>query len=300
MNIELKHLRTILAIHKTGSLQRATEQLNMTQSAISHQLRYIREQIGVELFVPETRPLKLSPEGLELIEAAERILSEVDKLKSRFVDLRSGQTGRMFIAIECHACFEWLFPVLNLFRDHHSNVDVDIKPGLAFKAIEALQNEAVDLVISADPEELAGIEFHELFTYEPIFIASRNHPLSKRPYIDAEDFADQNIITYPVPKERLDLFNLLLLPAGIEPLSIRQIELTSVILLLVSANKGVSVLPDWVLQSSRETDHLIQKRLTKKGTSRKLYAAVRRRDSEKLYIKTFLSLSKNILSRLST
>ena len=228
----------------------------MTQSAISHQLRYIREQIGVELFVPETRPLKLSPEGLELIEAAERILSEVDKLKSRFVDLRSGQTGRMFIAIECHACFEWLFPVLNLFRDHHSNVDVDIKPGLAFKAIEALQNEEVDLVISADPEELAGIEFHELFTYEPIFIASRNHPLSKRPYIDAEDFADQNIITYPVPKERLDLFNLLLLPAGIEPLSIRQIELTSVILLLVSANKGVSVLPDWVLQSSRETDQL--------------------------------------------
>lgn len=300
MNIELKHLRTILAIHKTGSLQRATEQLNMTQSAISHQLRYIRAQIGVELFVPETRPLKLSPEGLELIEAAERILSEVDKLKSRFVDLRSGQTGRMFIAIECHACFEWLFPVLNLFRDHHSNVDVDIKPGLAFKAIEALQNEEVDLVISADPEELAGIEFHELFTYEPIFIASRNHPLSKRPYIDAEDFADQNIITYPVPKERLDLFNLLLLPAGIEPLSIRQIELTSVILLLVSANKGVSVLPDWVLQSSRETDHLTQKRLTKKGTSRKLYAAVRRRDSEKLYIKTFLSLSKNILSRLST
>lgn len=300
MNIELKHLRTILAIHKTGSLQRATEQLNMTQSAISHQLRYIREQIGVELFVPETRPLKLSPEGLELIEAAERILSEVDKLKSRFVDLRSGQTGRMFIAIECHACFEWLFPVLNLFRDHHSNVDVDIKPGLAFKAIEALQNEEVDLVISADLEELAGIEFHELFTYEPIFIASRNHPLSKRPYIDAEDFADQNIITYPVPKERLDLFNLLLLPAGIEPLSIRQIELTSVILLLVSANKGVSVLPDWVLQSSRETDHLTQKRLTKKGTSRKLYAAVRRRDTEKLYIKTFLSLSKNILSRLST
>ena len=87
---------------------------------------------------------------------------------------------------------------------------------------------------------------------------------------------------------------------SIEPLSIRQIELTSVILLLVSANKGVSVLPDWALQSSRETDHLNQKRLTKKGTSRKLYAAVRRHDSEKLYIKTFLSLSKNILSRLST
>ena len=299
MNIELKHLRTILAIHEAGSLQKATEKLNLTQSALSHQLRHIKEQIGVEIFVPETRPLKLSPEGLELVEAARRILPEMEKLKSRFIDLRSGQTGRLFIAIECHACFEWLFPVLNQFRDHHSNVDVDIKPGMAFKAIEALQAEEVDLVISADPENLADVDFHELFTYEPTFVAAKNHPLSAHPYIEAADFADQNVITYPVPKERLDLFSQILLPAGIEPLSVRQVELTSVILLLVGANKGVSVLPDWVLQSSHETENLTQKKLTKDGVKRKLYAAVRRRDSDKLYIETFLSLSKNILSHLT-
>ena len=163
MNIELKHLRTILAIHEAGSLQKATEKLNLTQSALSHQLRHIKkEQIGVEIFVPETRPLKLSPEGLELVEAARRILPEMEKLKSRFIDLRSGQTGRLFIAIECHACFEWLFPVLNQFRDHHSNVDVDIKPGLAFKAIEALQVEEVDLVISADPEKSGRCGFSRI------------------------------------------------------------------------------------------------------------------------------------------
>ncbi|MDP7376034.1 MAG: LysR family transcriptional regulator, partial [Alphaproteobacteria bacterium] len=136
MNIELKHLRIMLAIHEAGSVQKATEQLNMTQSAVSHQLRYIKDQLGVDIFIPETRPLKLSAEGLELIDAARRVLPEVEKLKSRFIDLKSGQTGRLFIAIECHACFEWLFPVLNLLREHHSNVDIDIKPGLAFNAIE--------------------------------------------------------------------------------------------------------------------------------------------------------------------
>ena len=130
----------------------------MTQSAVSHQLRYIKDQLGVDIFIPETRPLKLLLEGLELIDAA--ILPEVEKLKSRFIDLKSGQTGRLFIAIECHACFEWLFPVLNLLREHHSNVDIDIKPGLAFNAIEALQNEEVDLVISADPEKLPDVRFH--------------------------------------------------------------------------------------------------------------------------------------------
>ena len=299
MNIELKHLRTILAIHEAGSLQKATQQLNMTQSALSHQLRYIKQQIGVEIFVPETRPLRLSPEGLELVEAARRILPEMEKLKYRFIDLRSGQTGRLFIAIECHACFEWLFPALNLFRDHHSHVDVDIKPGLAFKAIEALQAEEVDLVISADPENLPDVVFHELFTYEPTFIAAKDHPLSARDHVEAADFADQNVITYPVPLDRLDLCSQLLLPAAIEPKSVRQVELTSVILLLVGANKGVSVLQDWVLQNSRETKHLTKKKLTKKGIKQKLYAAVRHRDSNKPYVETFLSLSKMILSRLT-
>ncbi|MEC7191737.1 MAG: LysR family transcriptional regulator, partial [Pseudomonadota bacterium] len=129
MNIELKHLRIIVAIHESGSVQKATEQLNMTQSAVSHQLRYIKDQLGVDIFIPETRSFMLSAEVLELINAARRVLPEVEKLKSRFIDLKSGQTGRLFIAIECHACFEWLFPVLNLLREHHSNVDIDIKPG---------------------------------------------------------------------------------------------------------------------------------------------------------------------------
>jgi len=297
MNIELKHLRLILSIHQTGSVLKAAEQLNMTQSAASHQLRYIREQTGIEIFIPETRPLKLSSAGLELAEAANRILPDVDKLKSRIIDLQSGQTGRLFLAIECHACFEWLFPVLNLFRDHHSNVDIDIKPGLAFNAINALQNEEVDLVISADPEQLDDVEFYELFTYQPTFIASKHHPLADKPYVDASDFADQHIITYPVPKERIDLFSQLLLPNKIQPKDVRQVELTSIILMLVGANKGVSVLPDWVLKNTAETTQIVQKPLTKKGIHRKLYAAVRTRDSAKLYVETFLTLSKKMFSK---
>ena len=90
---------------------------------------------------------------------------------------------------------EKFLPFKNLFRDHHSHVDVDIKPGLAFKAIEALQAEEVDLVISADPENFPDVVFHELFTYEPTFIAAKDHPLSARDYVEAADFADQNVIT---------------------------------------------------------------------------------------------------------
>ena len=300
MNIELKHLRTILAIHEAGSLQKATEKLNLTQSALSHQLRHIKEQIGVEIFVPETRPLKLSPEGLELVEAARRILPEMEKLKSRFIDLRSGQTGRLFIAIECHACFEWLFPVLESFRKNWGDVDVDIRPGLAFDALPGLQKEDVDLVVSSDPDDLPGIEFVPLFDYAPVFVAAKSHPLAKKPFIEAKDFAEQTLITYPVERSRLDLFSQLLIPAKVEPKAIRQAELTAVILLLVASNRGVAVLPDWVVREVQYNSDYVTRPLTESGLTRRLYAAVRSPDLQKPFFADLIELAGKEARRLQS
>ena len=125
----------------------------------------------------------------------------------------TGLRGRMHIAIECHACFEWLFPVLEQFRKDWPDVDVDIRPGLAFDALPALTKEEVDLVVSSDPEDLPGVEFVELFDYAPVFVASRQHPLAKKEYVTADDFRGQTLITYPVERSRLDVFSQLLIPA---------------------------------------------------------------------------------------
>ena len=115
-------------------------------------------------------------------------MPQVAAAQAEFSSLREGNTGRMHIAIECHACFEWLFPVLEGFRKNWGDVDVDIRPGLAFDALPALQKEEVDLVVSSDPEDIAGVEFIELFDYNAVFVASAQHPLAEKPYIEAEDF----------------------------------------------------------------------------------------------------------------
>ena len=147
MHIEFRHLKTIRAIHRTGGLARAAETMNITQSALSHQVKGLEDQVGVELFVRRSKPLKLSAAGHKLLKLAEKILPEVEAAEEEFRNLRSGKSGRMHIAIECHACFEWLFPVLEEFRKAWPDVDVDIRPGLAFDAIPALQREEVDLVV---------------------------------------------------------------------------------------------------------------------------------------------------------
>ena len=294
MHIEFRHLRTIRAIHQAGGLARAADILNITQSALSHQVKGLEDQAGVELFVRRSKPLKLSAAGHRLLQLAEKVLPEIEALEEDFLNLQSGKSGRLHIAIECHACFEWLFPVLEEFRKAWPDVDVDIRPGLAFGALPALEREEVDLVVSSDPEKLRGIEFQPLFDYEPVFVASSQHPLSHKDFVVAEDFRDVQLITYPVDRTRLDVFTELLIPSKVEPKSVRQVELTAVILLLVASNRGVAVLPDWVVREVRYHSDYVTRPLTEKGVTKRLYAAIRTDDHEKPYMSHLLKIARKI------
>ncbi len=293
MYIEFRHLRTIKAIHDQGGLARAADVLNITQSALSHQVKALEDQVGMELFLRRSKPLKLSKAGHKLLKLAEEILPRVEAVEMDFSETIDGKAGRLHIAIECHACFDWLFPVLEQFRKSWGQVDVDIRPSLAFDALPALQREEVDVAISDDPEAIAGISFIPLFDYEPTFICATDHPLAQKDYIVAEDLRDQILITYPEDKTRLDVYTELLTPAKIEPKALRQIELTAVIMLLVASNRGVSVLPDWVVANEQYGHDFVTKRITKNGVSRRLFAAVRDADIELGYIQDFVKYTKD-------
>lgn len=298
MHLEFRHLRTIKAIHDYGGVARAADVLNITQSALSHQIKGLEDQAGVELFVRRSKPMRLSAAGTRLLRLAEQILPQIEAAQAEFSALREGRSGRLHIAIECHACFEWLFPVLETFRKSWGDVDVDIRPGLAFDALPALEKEDVDLVVSSDPEDLPGVDFIELFDYAPVFVAAAAHPLAAKPFVEAGDFRGQTLITYPVERTRLDVFSQLLIPARVEPAQIRQVELTAVILLLVASNRGVAVLPDWVVREVRYNSDYVTRPLTERGLTRRLYAAIRSADKDKPFMTDLITLAGKEARRL--
>jgi LysR family transcriptional regulator for metE and metH len=298
LHLEFRHLRTIRAVHEAGGLARAADRLHVTQSALSHQIKNLEAQIGMELFVRRSKPMRLSAAGARLLELAQAVLPQVEAVERDFAGLHAGRAGRLHIAIECHACFEWLLPVLERFRRAWPEVDVDIRPGLQFQALPALGREEVDLVISSDPEDLPGVEFAPLFDYEPTFVAHAGHPLAARDWIEATDLAGETLITYPVERSRLDVFSQLLTPAGVEPAAIRQVELTAVILMLVGSGRGVSVLPDWVLRQTRLAPEHVTRPLTEHGITRRLFAAVRAQDAALPYMAHALRLMRTEPVRL--
>ncbi len=119
-----------------------------------------------------------------------------------------------------------------------------------------------------------------------------NLEIIEKEYIEADDFRGQTLITYPVERTRLDVFSQLLIPAKVEPAAVRQVELTAVILLLVASNRGVAVLPDWVVREVKYNSDYVTRPLTKDGITRRLYAATRSDDVDKKYVQDLISFAK--------
>ncbi len=292
MHLELRHLRTVRAVHEQGGLARAADVLNITQSALSHQIKGLEDQAGVELFVRRAKPMRLSAAGMRLLRLAEQVLPMVAATEAEFKGVEMGRVGRLHIAMECHACFDWLLPVLDQFRRTWPDVDVDIRLGLAFGALPALAREQVDLVISSDPEEVPDVTFAPLFDYSPTMVVPAGHPLVEKGFVEPEDLADQTLISYPMDRARLDVFSQFLTPAGVEPAHHRKVELTDVALMLVASGRGVAVMPDWVLRRHAANPELAMLPLGQGGMLRRLYAAVRDDDLSQPYMAHVLRLAR--------
>jgi len=292
MLLEIRHLRSLQAIQQWGSLARAAEKLHLTQSALSHQIKALENYYDTLLFLRSTKPLSLTPAGLKLLELAQRVLPEVEAADRQLRNYAQGNCGRLYIAIECHACFEWLIPVLDQYRQQWPEVDIDIRLSMNFEPIAALQKGEVDLVISSDLQSHSDLCFEPLFAYQALLALANDHPLATKAYIVPDDLAEQTLVTYPVERKRLDVFSHFLQPANVEPAHVRQAELTAIILLLVATLKGVAVLPDWVLRESMSANRFTTRPLGKNGMHGTLYAAVRQLENRADYIQGFISLSR--------
>ncbi|ARP81053.1 LysR family transcriptional regulator [Bordetella genomosp. 8] len=295
--LEIRHLETLAAIRDGGSLQEAAERLHLTQSALSHQLRELESRLGTPLLNRRTRPARLTTAGLRVLALADDILPRLRATERELQRLAAGRTGRLHLAIECHSCFQWLMPAMDAFRVQWPEVALDLSAAFSFAPFPALLRGDLDLVITSDPQTLEAIEYVPLFGYELVLAVSEANPLASQRYVQPEQLADQTLITYPVDRQRLDVFTAFLDPADVEPATIRKAELTPIIAQLVASNRGVAALPNWALTEYLGQGWLKVCRLGPQGVWRTLYAAIRNEDADAPFIKDFLTIARDVCFR---
>ncbi len=292
MYLQLNHLRSLLALVETGSLTAAAQQLHLTQSALSHQIKGLEDYFGTRLFQRKSRPLKLSVAGDKLLALARVVVPQVEDCEYSLTRMAAGVAGRLHIGIECHSCFQWLMPTLDRYREYWPEVELDLTLGHSFAPLPALKSGRVDLVISSDWQPDPALAFVPLFRYESWLAVSADHPLVDRERLFPEDLQTETLITYPVEQGRLDVFSLFLHPAGVQPAAVRHVELTPMIMQLVASNRGVSAFPSWVYHEYLHDLPVHTLPMGEKGVWATLYAVLRKEDVQAAYMQGFLERAK--------
>jgi LysR family transcriptional regulator for metE and metH len=263
--IELKHLKTLKAIEKHGSLIRASEELCTSQSALSHQIKKLEQRLNCTLFNRHKDHLSFTKQGYLLCDLANRILPEVQRVTAKI--LRAEQ-ATVTLAMTCYSCYQWLIPLLNEFKQD-TGCQIELLSGNFDSTTQA------DIVLSDSPNTPKNGDFFSepvlIGGFKMVLIMSPDHALAQQPQLSVAELAEQTIITYPLPKQQLDIFNYYLLPAFLSPKQHRTVDNSMQLLQMVAANMGVALVPDWLVGSFSMQQYVITKPIASGSLSKQLW-----------------------------
>lgn len=197
--LERTHLAIVREVEKQGSLTAAAGVLCVTQSALSHSMKKLEQQLGTDIWLREGRSLRLTQAGQYLLAVAQRVLPQLDLAEERLRQFAQGERGALRIGMECHPCYQWLLKIVAPYLASWPDVDVDVKQKFQFGGIGALFGYEIDLLVTPDPLFKAGLEFVPVFDYEQVLVVSSAHALAGADFVEAAQLAPEVLITYPFP-----------------------------------------------------------------------------------------------------
>jgi LysR family transcriptional regulator for metE and metH len=291
LHLDLRHLRLVAAMAESGGQTRAARRLNLTQSALSHQLRELESRIGSPLFIRASRRMVLTAIGERVLASARRVLHEVETLERDLtMDTTSCGAGVVRLATECYTCYHWLPGVVTAFRQEWPRVDVRIIAEATADPVRALLDGALDLAIVAGDVDERRLGCTSLFEDEQVVVVAPNHPLATQEFVTAEELGNEHLILYTTHSSENSVLREVLRPAGVEPRHLTRVQLTEAIVELVKAGLGVSVLARWAIAPQLRDGALVGVPLTARGFHRRWWAVTRPHETAPAYQRSLLDL----------
>jgi len=292
--VERHHLEIMRAVERQGSLTAAAEQLHLTQSALSHAIRKLEQQLGTSVWLREGRQLRLTQAGHQLLVLANRLLPQFEHAEMQIHQIAQGQRGSLRVGMECHPCYQWLLRVVGPYLQQWPDVDVDVKQEFQFGGMGALFGHDIDLLVTPDPLHKPGVRFEPVFDYEQVLVVSEDHSLADEKWVEPHQLEKETLITYPVAVERLDIFTRFFLPAHTAPARHKTIETTDIMLQMVAAGRGVSALPRWLVDDYARNMPIRALKLGQQGMPKQIFLGFRERDEAVDYLNAFVKLARSI------
>lgn len=292
--LDRQHLAIIREVSRAGSVTAAAERMNLSQSAVSHAIAKLEDRHKVKLWRKKGRGLQLTPAGEYLLALAERQVPELEHAERILSDMSRGRRGAMRIGMECHPCEKWLMRVIGPYLAEWPDVDLEVRTAFRFDGVAALQAHEIDVLVTPDPVHSPDLLFRPVFDYELMLAVRDDHRLAGRAFIEPADLVDEDLLTVPVTPDRLDIYSRFLIPADCRPRRRVANETTDLMLQLVAAARGVSVLPDWLIREGAGGMSIAAVRIGPAGLHKSINLGLRTEDAETDYLKGLIEIAGRI------
>src|SRR5215471_3047649 len=293
--LDSRQLRAFVSLARTGSFTKTARELHLSQSAISHSIKGLEQELQCRLLDRLGKSVILTQAGEQLLTHAERILGEMGTARERLRDLSKWGHGRLRIGASPTSCQYILPNVLREFKESFPQCLIQIEPGDTPIALELLHNNRIDLALALQPRHLSQLEFRPLFNDELTFVVSPLHPWAKAGRVDRREITRQRFILYTRTSYMADMIEdyfkreRLVLPTSIELGNMEAIKE------LVKLGLGISILAPWVAQKEIAEGSLSALPLGKRKLKRRWGVLLRRGQRLTLAPETFIGLCQAVV-----
>ncbi|MFI5157531.1 MAG: LysR family transcriptional regulator [Sphingobacteriales bacterium] len=275
MNIAIHHFKLIDTISKEGTLTKAAATLHLTQSALSHQLKELEKELGVDVFNRNGKKLHLSEQGYRFLRSSEKILAELKSLEEDINNYKNGQTSKLTISMQCYTAYHWLPGIIKYYKSRWPDINIQIMSEATSRPLEYLMNGDLDIGIIRTQMVNTKIRYEPIFNDRLTAIISKDHPLAKKEVIEIADFQGQELILplYDPSYQDTPMIESLIQAQQVRPKTLHRIHYTDATIEMVNANLGITVMADWIVEPYLKNKNIVSKPMHHSVASRSWFAA---------------------------
>jgi DNA-binding transcriptional LysR family regulator len=244
--MDLRSLRYFVAVADNGSFSRGADAVGVVQSAVSHRIRDLEDEVDTLLFNREGRTIRLTEAGAILLSDARNILRSIELAKDRLRQLREGEAGRIRIGFQGAACRRQIVSeVLIEFRLHYPNIELELSPMTGLRMEDALKDGEIDggfFYRHGNPP----LDYRRLCLDDWLLAIPSSHPLASVPDLRLKDLQGEKFIVLPrkVTPILYDRILAACLAGGLTPQIVQEAFEEPMVLNLVAVGLGVAFVLD--------------------------------------------------------
>lgn len=242
--MENSHLKTFLVVAKTLHFTRASEILNLTQPAVSHQIKSLEKELGQELFVRGKNGIILTEAGKVLLDYANKSLDLLDEAKIKIDEIDQLQPKLLKIAAVTNSLNNVFGQLQHIFRKKYKNFDLVFVNAInGQEIIDMILNREIDIGFIREGLTIPNITQIPFVSTDFLFVVGNNHPLAQKSDLKLKDLATEEWILFDKSNGFRAAVDLYFEKVNFQPLNLTETNDGFFLFEMVKSGGKISLLP---------------------------------------------------------